>query len=182
MLKHNLVIMFVIVVSFLTGCASLNTPSQPHGVNHKAYNFQLPDQNGNQVKLTEVLDNNKGAVIAFYPKDNSKNWIKEFVEFQQNINKLKSRNIKVLGLSTDSSKSHRKFISKHDLNDLTLLSDPEKRVTEIYGAGHWILPVASRVYFIVDSNREIIFKKDTGLSVMEQQTEKLLTEIDKHIL
>ncbi len=88
----------------------------------------------------------------------------------------------MLGISTDSSKSHRKFISKRDLNDLTLLSDPEKRVTEIYGADHWILPVASRVYFIVDSNREIIFKKDTGLSVLKQQTKTLLSEIDKHIL
>ncbi len=73
MLKHIFVIIFVIVVSFLTGCASLNAPSKPHGINDKAYNFQLPDQKGNPVKLSEVLDNNKGAIIAFYPKDNSKN-------------------------------------------------------------------------------------------------------------
>ncbi len=38
----------------------------------------------------------------------------------------------VLGLSTDSVKSHAKFRAKYDLPQ-TLLSDPDHKVAELYG-------------------------------------------------
>ena len=38
-----------------------------------------------------------------------------------------------MGVSPDSVASHRKFIDKHNLS-LTLLSDPDKKVLQAYGA------------------------------------------------
>ncbi len=37
-----------------------------------APDFTLPDQNGNPVTLSKVLEDHRGAVIVFYPKDNTK--------------------------------------------------------------------------------------------------------------
>jgi len=78
-------------------------------------------------------------------------------------------------------KSHREFIAKQNLEDLTLLSDENRRVAKIFGADHWLLPVASRVYFIVDGNRRIVFKKKKALFPLKNQTETLLNAIDQHI-
>ncbi|MFW5862615.1 MAG: redoxin domain-containing protein [Spirochaetota bacterium] len=83
-----------------------------------------------------------------------------------------------MGISVDPVKSHQEFIAKHGLEKLTLLSDEEEKVVTIYDADHWLFPVASRVYIIVDKNRNIVFREDTGFSLLENQTETLLKVID----
>ncbi len=89
--------------------------------------------------------------------------------------------MKVLGISKDSVASHQKFIKKHDLKNLTLLSDAEAKVIKAYAAKHSVLPVASRVYIVVDKGRKIVFRKNSGLGLMENQTETLLKAIDEFI-
>jgi hypothetical protein len=57
---------------FIWGCAS-NGGMASNSAHETALDFSLPDQNGNTVMLSQVLENYNGAVIAFYPKDDSKN-------------------------------------------------------------------------------------------------------------
>ncbi|MBN2160182.1 MAG: redoxin domain-containing protein [Spirochaetes bacterium] len=104
--------------------------------------------------------------------------MREFVEFQQNIKKFDSRKIKVLGLSRDSAKSHRKFIAKHGLVDMTLLVDEKGKIAKMYSADHRILPLSKRVYVIIDSTMSIRYWKDMGFALLENQTETLIREID----
>ena len=87
----------------------------------------------------------------------------------------------MIGISKDSTESHRKFIAKHKLNDLTLLSDQEMQVIRAYDAKHLLLPVASRVYIIIDKDRRILFRENTGFSLLENQTETLIRNIDELI-
>jgi peroxiredoxin len=87
----------------------------------------------------------------------------------------------VLGISFDSIESHKKFIEKHGLNDITLLSDKDRTVTGLYGVKHWLLPVAKRVFIVVDKRGTIIFHRDAGLSRLENQTKTLLDAIDSGI-
>jgi len=77
--------------------------------------------------------------------------------------------------------SHRKFIAESGLHDITLLSDPDRRVIKLYGAKHGFLPVARRVYIVVDRNRQILFRQDKGFSLLEDQTQTLIDAIDKGI-
>ena len=97
------------------------------------------------------------------------------------MDQFASRNIKVLGISKDTVESHQAFIKKHNLKDLTLLSDTERRVIRAYDADHWLLPVASRVYLVVDKHRNIIFRENTGLFLLEDQTRTLILAIDQFI-
>ncbi len=52
------------------------TASLLHGAGNDtleiAPDFTLPDQNGNPVTLSKVLDDHRGAVVVFYPKDDTK--------------------------------------------------------------------------------------------------------------
>jgi peroxiredoxin Q/BCP len=71
-------------------------------------------------------------ILYFYPKDNTLGCTTEAIEFSQKQAEWENLNVKVLGVSPDSVKSHRKFIEKHSLA-LQLLSDPDHQVAESYG-------------------------------------------------
>lgn len=77
--------------------------------------------------------------------------------------------------------SHRKFIKKHGLDDLTLLSDEDGKITRLYNADHWLFPAASRVYIIVNKDRKIVYRKNKGIFLLKNQTETLLKAIDEQL-
>jgi peroxiredoxin len=90
-----------------------------------------------------------------------------------------------MGLSRDSAESHRSFIAKHKLNDLTLLVDEKGKIAKLYKADHWLLPLSRRVYIIIDKDMNVIYRKDMGFvlgfGLLENQTQTLLDEIDQNI-
>ncbi len=96
-----------------------------------APDFTLPDENGNDVALSSLRG--QRVVLYFYPKDNTPGCTKEACSLRDSAGALESLNAAVIGISPDSSASHAKFIAKHDL-PFHLLSDPEHRVMEMYGA------------------------------------------------
>jgi len=96
----------------------------------KAPPFTAKDQDGNTVKLSAL----KGSrvVLYFYPKDDTPGCTKEACSFRDADDVYRKKGIKVYGISTDSEKSHQKFISKFQL-PFDLLADTEKEIVEKYG-------------------------------------------------
>ncbi len=96
----------------------------------KAPDFNAKDQDGNDVKLSDL----KGTrvVLYFYPKDDTPGCTKEACSFRDADDVFRSKGIRVLGVSTDSEKSHQKFISKFQL-PFDLLADTDKQIVESYG-------------------------------------------------
>jgi len=97
----------------------------------KAPDFILTDFQNKSHKLSDYLG--KDIVLYFYPRDNTSGCTKEACNFRDDYNIYKDHDIEVLGVSPDSEKSHAGFAEKHRL-PFTLLSDPEKKVLERYGA------------------------------------------------
>ena len=97
----------------------------------KAPLFTLDDKNGNNVSLSDFRG--QKVVLYFYPKDNTPGCTKEACSIRDSMPDFSRLNVKILGVSRDSGESHRKFIEKQNLN-FTLLSDPEHKVMEEYGA------------------------------------------------
>ncbi len=95
-----------------------------------APDFVTTDQNGNTVKLSD--HSGKRIVLYFYPKDDTPGCTKEACSFRDADDVFKAKGIKVFGVSTDSEKSHQKFISKYQL-PFDLLADTEKAIVEAYG-------------------------------------------------
>ncbi|MBI1869674.1 MAG: thioredoxin-dependent thiol peroxidase [Chlamydiae bacterium] len=100
-------------------------------VGDKAPDFKLFDQNKNEVSLK----NFKGQwiVLYFYPKDSTPGCTREAIGFTQDLVDFKKLNAVILGVSPDSIESHCKFIENEKLK-VTLLSDPEHKLLESYGA------------------------------------------------
>ena len=98
----------------------------------KAPNFTLMSDKDEQVLLTDFMGKSD-VVLYFYPKDNTSGCTKEACSFRDNLEKIEVKNVVVIGVSPDSIKSHQNFKNKHELN-FVLLSDPEHKVAEAYGA------------------------------------------------
>ncbi len=102
----------------------------PLSIGQLAPDFSLLDQNGTEHHLSDYRGQH--VLIYFYPKDDTPGCTTEACSLRDNFSALKKHNTVVLGISTDSVKSHAKFATKFEL-PFTLLSDAEKRVVELYG-------------------------------------------------
>ncbi len=97
----------------------------------KAPGFTLKDQNDNEVTLENLPGN--WVVFYFYPRDNTPGCTTEACDFTARKNEFTELNAIVVGVSPDSTSSHRNFIGKQGL-DLLLLSDPGHEALEAFGA------------------------------------------------
>jgi len=100
-------------------------------VGTKAPAFTLPDQNGEMHSLEDYRG--KKVILYFYPKDNTAGCTKQACGFAERYPQIQEKGAVVLGVSKDSVKSHKNFEEKYSL-PFTLLSDPEHKVLEMYGA------------------------------------------------
>ena len=98
----------------------------------KAPEFTLLSDEEKEVSLADFLGK-KNVVLYFYPKDNTSGCTKEAQSFRDHLAEIAAKGAVVLGVSPDSVKSHQRFKEKQGIN-FTLLSDPEHRVAEAYGA------------------------------------------------
>ncbi len=96
-----------------------------------APNFTLPDQDGKNHSLSEYRG--RYVLLYFYPKDDTPGCTKEACAIRDLYKDFESNNVKVLGVSADSSESHKKFAEKYSL-PFTLLSDQKKEVITTYDA------------------------------------------------
>ena len=95
-----------------------------------APDFELDDQNGKVRRLSEFRG--KKILLYFYPRDNTPGCTTEACQLRDNFPKFGKINAVVLGISTDSVESHKKFAQKYQL-PFTLLADINKKVVKAYG-------------------------------------------------
>jgi peroxiredoxin Q/BCP len=100
-------------------------------VGKKAPAFALESSEGGTLKLADLAG--KPVVVYFYPRDNTPGCTVEAQDFRDAVPQLKKLGVTVLGVSKDSIASHCKFRDRYKLS-FPLLSDPDGKVLEAYGA------------------------------------------------
>ena len=109
-------------------------------VGQTAPEFTLQDQGGIERSLKEYRG--VWAFLYFYPKDATPGCTKEACAIRDDFPDFGAQKARVLGVSTDSVASHKKFAEKYSL-PFTLLSDEKKEVVGRYG-------VSSRTSFLIN--------------------------------
>ena len=118
----------------------------------KAPSFEYTNLKGKKISLDDFLGFK--VLIYFYPRDNTPGCTKQACSLRDSMNLLKKMNIKVIGVSKDSEKSHINFTSKYDLN-FDLVSDESKKIIKLYGVLNEI-GSASRKSFLLDEKHTIL--------------------------
>jgi len=98
-----------------------------------APNFELPDQDGNPVRLSDLKG--QRVVLYFYPKADTPGCTTQACGIREHRADYEAAGATVLGVSPDPVKAVKKFHDKQSLG-FTLLADSDHAVAERYGV--WI--------------------------------------------
>jgi peroxiredoxin Q/BCP len=141
----------------------------------KAPEFTGIDQNGQKISLTNFKG--KKVILYFYPKDDTPGCTAQACNLRDNYSDLSSKGFEVIGISTDSTRSHKKFEAKYNL-PFPLIADEDKTIVNAYGV--WgekkfmgkTFDGTNRTTFLIDEEgliKNVITKPDT-----KNQTEQVL--------
>ena len=100
-------------------------------VGDKAPDFTLSDDTGSSVTLSDLRG--RKVVVYFYPAAMTPGCTKQACDFTDSLDSLRAHGYEVLGISPDKPEKLAKFRERDGLT-ITLLSDPEKKVMQEYGA------------------------------------------------
>jgi peroxiredoxin Q/BCP len=121
------------------------------------------------------IDNYLGKtniVLYFYPKDMTPGCTAEACGFRDRWDRIVSLGATVIGISAQSTQSHREFKKEHRL-PFILLSDPENEIRKLYGATGLLVP--PRVTFVIDKQGVIRFIFNSQLNITKHVSDALQT-------
>lgn len=141
-------------------------------VGDKAPNIVAETFGGDKIKLDDYK-NKKIVALYFYPKDNTPTCTKEACSMRDGSKDFEKLGIQILGVSTDSVKSHENFKNKYDLN-FPLLSDKSKEIIKAYGVKS-AFGSAKRETFLIDKSGKIryIWEKVSAANHAHEVLEKV---------
>jgi len=96
----------------------------------KAPSIKATDQFGNNISLADFAGSK--VILYFYPKDDTPGCTAEACSLRDNYSALLEKGFKIIGVSTDSAKSHVKFTEKYNL-PFPLLPDTDRKIVSDYG-------------------------------------------------
>ncbi len=137
----------------------------------------LEDQDEKMVNLSDYKGN--PLVIYFYPKDNTKVCTAQACGFRDNYEDFKNAGAEVIGISGDSTRSHKKVSNKRKL-PFILLSDPKKKALKAFKVPTGLFGlIPGRVTFVVDKEGKIAhtFRADFNADRHIKEALKVLAKL-----
>ena len=117
--------------------------------------FRLKDQDGNWFNSADHIGK-KPLVIFFYPKDFTPGCTAEVCAFRDHFEDFSDAGALVVGISSDSQKSHRNFVDKHRL-PFVLLSDTDKKVRRMFRVSNRFMNLLpGRETFVIDKQGKVV--------------------------
>jgi len=135
-------------------------------VGQAAPEFTLKDQNQKEVKLSDFRGK-KNVVIVFYPLDWSPTCTKEHACFVNDMKRFGQLDAQVLGLSVDSTWSHKAWAEKMGIS-YPLLADfhPRGAVASQFGAYLEDRGITGRAIAIIDKAGKLAWFKQYDIPVV----------------
>ena len=145
-------------------------------VGDAARDFQLTDGDGN----AWGLNSNRGKVVVllFYPGDETPICTRQMCSLRDRWEDYRATGAEVVGISTDSVESHKKFAEHHNL-PLRLLSDAKGEVAKLYGAQSLIPGKVARSVFVIDSAGTIRHRDVRPLGLFRPKDDAVIEAINQ---
>ena len=139
-----------------------------------APDFTLQDGNGDQWRLSDKRG--KVVVLLFYPGDETPICTRQMCSVRDRWDDYSTTGAEVVGISTDSVESHKKFAEHHEL-PLRLLSDAAGEVADLYGAHSLIPGKVARSVFVIDATGIIRYRDVRPLGLFRPKDDDTIKAI-----
>ena len=139
-----------------------------------APDFSLKDGDGGSWNLN--ANRGKVVVLLFYPGDETPICTRQMCSVRDRWEDYSATGAEVVGISTDSVESHKKFAEHHEL-PLRLLSDAGGEVAKLYGAQSLIPGKVARSVFVIDANGLIRHRDVRPLGLFRPKDDAVLEAI-----
>lgn len=143
-------------------------------LNEPAPDFLLKDGSGNDWHLTD--HRGKVVVLLFYPGDETPVCTRQMCSVRDRWEDYQATGAEVVGISTDSVESHRKFAEHHEL-PLRLLSDAEGKVSNLYGAKSIIPGRTARSVFVIDAGGKVRYQDVRPVGLLKPKDDVIISAI-----
>ena len=141
-----------------------------------ARDFTLKDGDGNDWTLS--AHRGKTVVLLFYPGDNTPVCTAQLCSVRDHWSEYQATGAEVVGISTDTVESHKGFAEEHSL-PLRLLSDADRKVSEMYDMKSWLPGRSARGVVVIDKEGKIAYTKAEALSLFKPSDADVLEAIKR---
>src|SRR6202162_3752124 len=124
-------IAIALILVAAVGYRAVHAGDKAPAVGSTAPDFTLKSQENNAVNLHDFRG--KWVVLYFYPKDFTSGCTVEAHNFQRDLALYEQKNAVIVGVSVQSSDSHKDFCVKEGLS-FKLLADTKHEVSDTYGS------------------------------------------------
>ncbi|HYJ84601.1 MAG TPA: peroxiredoxin [Pyrinomonadaceae bacterium] len=153
----------------------MTKPNTPQ-LGDAAPDFTLTDGDGNAWSLN--TNHGKVVVLLFYPGDETPICTRQMCSVRDRWQDYEATGAEVVGISTDSVESHKKFAEHHNL-PLRLLSDAKGEVAKLYGAQSLIPGKVARSVFVIDAAGTIRYRDVRPLGLFRPKDDAVIEAIKK---
>ena len=143
-------------------------------INAPAPDFSLKDGNGDEWRLSD--QRGKVVVLLFYPGDETPICTRQMCSVRDRWDDYVATGAEVVGISSDSVESHRKFAAHHNL-PLRLLSDEDGIASILYGARSLIPGKVARSVFVIDAQGILRYSDVRKLGLIKPKDEVIIAAI-----
>jgi len=141
-----------------------------------APDFELEDQNGKKVKLSQ-FKGKKNVILAFFPFAFSPVCTNELGELKEKEESILKLDAQILAASVDSTWTQKAF-SKDLGVKFPILSDFGKKAVTLYGSLYEDKGFAKRTVFVIDKQGRIVYKRQYE-PAQQPDIEEALTALKK---
>ncbi len=143
-------------------------------VDQQAPDFTMKDERGEEWRLSEKRG--QVVVMLFYPGDETPVCTKQMCSVRDRWNDYLATGAEIVGVSTDTIESHRKFSENHEL-PFRLLADPDGKVTSLYGVRSWIPGRSARAVIVIDAQGIVRYRQVQPLSLFRPKDNHVIEAI-----
>lgn len=143
-------------------------------LNEPAPDFTLKDGDARAWRLAD--QRGKVVVLLFYPGDETPVCTRQMCSVRDRWADYQATGAEVVGISSDSVDSHRKFAEHHEL-PLRLLSDGDGNVSRSYGARSLIPGKVARSVFVIDANGILRYQDVRPLGLLKPKDDVIISAI-----
>jgi peroxiredoxin Q/BCP len=139
-----------------------------------APDFTLKDGDGAEWRLQD--QRGRVVVLLFYPGDETPVCTRQMCSVRDRWEDYAATGAEVVGISTDSVESHKKFAEHHSL-PLRLLSDASGTVANLYGAKSLIPGKVARSVFVIDAKGILRYRDVRPLGLFRPKDDEVIRAI-----